>query len=58
MLITGHEYKQSFADVAIRMLSIANFQAAESIFAEMEREEKAIEFNIYENHNNETIIYN
>ena len=57
MLITGHEQKQSFADVAIRMLSIASFQSAETILAEMEREEMAIEFSTYENQN-EPIIYN
>ena len=58
MLITGHEYKQDFASVAIRMLSIASFISAENILDDLEREEnKAIEFSTYEN-NTETIIYN
>jgi len=57
MLITGHEYKQSFAEVAIRMLSIASFQSAESILADLEKRESQTEYRNDKN-KNEPIIYN
>ena len=46
MLITGQTYRMNFADVAVRMLAVSNFLAAENVLKEMERE------NEIRNHNN------
>ena len=48
MLITGQTYRMNFADVAVRMLAVSNFLAAENVLKEMERE------NEIRNHNNHT----